>query len=150
MLLMGGDVDPIPRPQFHYPALKLEAGGTLEHHHPLTLGLVVPKAVGRFVSRADDPFDPDAVSLLKDRGEFFWQVRREIGEEVHGGKHQVQEVLVRTPPRAPYESASYDGVVSRSKAGAVGDFKRSCLFRRVSLNELLGCGNRKLCSKATC
>jgi hypothetical protein len=80
---MGGDVDPIPRPHLHHPIFELEAGGTLEHHHPLVLLLVIPKAIGRFVPRADDPLDPDAMALLKDGGEFLGKVLGEVGEEVH-------------------------------------------------------------------
>lgn len=38
------------------------------------IGLVIPKALWRFVARRDDPFDPDAVALLKNGGEFLRQV----------------------------------------------------------------------------
>ena len=45
-------------------------------------GLRVP-LLGRPVSCADDPFDPDAGALLKNGREFFGEVLREVGEEVH-------------------------------------------------------------------
>jgi len=84
VLLVGGDIDPIPRHHLHDPVLELEAGGTLQDHHPFVLRLVIPRAFGRLVPRADDPFDPDAMALLKDGGEFLGEVLGKVGEEVHG------------------------------------------------------------------
>ena len=78
---MGGDVDRIPRQHLHHPVLKLEAGGTGQDHDPFMLALVVPEAFGRFVARAVDPFNPDAVALLKNRGEFLGEAFGEVGEE---------------------------------------------------------------------
>jgi len=76
---MGGDVDRIPRKHLHRPVSKLEACRPGQDYDPFVLGLVVPEALGRFVARRDDPFNPDAMALLKNRGEFFGQVRGEVG-----------------------------------------------------------------------
>jgi hypothetical protein len=83
VLLMGGDADRISRLHFYHSVFKLELGGTGQDHDPFVLGLVIPEAFRRFVARRDDPFNPDAMALLKNRGEFFGQVRGEVGEEVH-------------------------------------------------------------------
>lgn len=79
---MGGDVDRVPRQHFHDPVLEGELGGTSQDQYPFMLRLVIPEAFWRFMARADDPFDPDAVGLLKNRGEFFGQVLGKVGEEV--------------------------------------------------------------------
>ena len=80
MLLVGGDVDAVPRQQLDHPVFTLERGGPGEDHHPLVLGLVKPEAIGRPVPRADDPFDADAVARLENGGEFFGEVLGEVGE----------------------------------------------------------------------
>ncbi len=83
MSRVGRDVNRPSGLHFYDPVLKLEPGGTCQNYDPLMIGLVIPKAFWRFVARRDDPFDPDAVALLKNGGEFFGQVLGEVGEEVH-------------------------------------------------------------------
>ena len=82
MLLVGGDVNAVPRQQLDHPVFTLERGGPGEDHHPLVLGLVKPEAIGRPVPRADDPFDPDASAVLENRGEFLGEIVWEVGEEI--------------------------------------------------------------------
>lgn len=65
MLLMGRNVDAIPRQQLHDPVLELELGGPGENQDPLVLWLVTPEAFRRPVPGADDSFDPDAGALLQ-------------------------------------------------------------------------------------
>lgn len=84
MRLVGRDVDGIPWGQVNGPVLDLQFCRPREDHHPFVLVLVVPEAVGGSVACGDDPLDPDALALLKNRGDFFGQVDGDVGEEVHG------------------------------------------------------------------
>jgi len=78
------DEDGIPRGHGNGPVPKLEFHCPFEDDHPFVLVLVVPKAIGGPVAHGDDPLDPDAVASLKNRGQFFGQLSRDVGEEVHG------------------------------------------------------------------
>ena len=79
VLRMGRDVDVVPGAHVHHPVLEGEACRPGQDHDPLVLWLVVPEVRRRAVPCADDPFKPDAIALLKNRGEFFGKIGGDVG-----------------------------------------------------------------------
>lgn len=75
VLLIGGNVDRVPRLHLHHSVLELKVAGTSQNHDEFMLGVVEPDAFGRIVSRADDPFDPEPV-LLENGREFLGRLAR--------------------------------------------------------------------------